>query len=160
MIAPHRLNRTAAYWGAVLVFRDVTERGSAQQQLENSEQRYRLLFESNPQPMRVFDSETLEFLAVNQAAMRHYGYSIEEFLRMTLKDLRRAEDISALLEDGHQPTVTLHRDMPWRHRRRNGTIITVEITPHPVEFEGRNACLVLASDITERKKLEEQFYQG
>jgi PAS domain-containing protein len=94
--------------GAVLVFRDGTERRSAQQQLENSEQRYRILFESNPQPMWVFDSETLEFLAVNQAAMRHYGYSIEEFLRMTLRDLRPAEDTPALLEDGHQPTVTLH----------------------------------------------------
>jgi two-component system, cell cycle sensor histidine kinase and response regulator CckA len=146
--------------GAVLVFRDVTERRSAQQQLENSERRYRLLFESNPQPMWVYDRETLEFLAVNLAAVRQYGYPIEEFLRMTLKDIRPVEDIPALLEDVRQPTGTLHRDGPWRHQRRDGTIITVKINAHPVEFEGRNACLALASDITERKKLEEQFYQA
>lgn len=146
--------------GAVLVFRDVTERRSAQQQLENSERRYRLLFESNPQPMWVYDRDTLEFVAVNHAAVRQYGYSVEEFLRMTLKDIRPADDVPALLEDVSQPTLTLHRDGPLRHRKRDGKIITVEITAHSIDFEGRKACLVLASDITERRKLEEQFYQA
>ena len=79
---------------------------------------------------------------------------------MTLKDIRTTEEIPALIEDIGQPALAFHRDGPWRHRKRDGTIITVEITAHPMEFEGRNACLVLASDITERRKLEEQFYQA
>ena len=74
--------------GVVLVFRDVTLRRRAQRQLEESESRYRLLFESNPQPMWVFDSATLKFLAVNQAAIASYGYTREEFLGMTLRDIR------------------------------------------------------------------------
>ena len=65
-----------------------------------------------------------------------------------------------MLEDVRQPSVTLHRDGPWRHRRRDGTIMDVEITAHPIQYEGRSACLVLATDITERKKLEEQFQQA
>ena len=146
--------------GAVLVFRDVTERRSAQQQIENSERHYRLLFDNNPQPMWVYDRNSLEFLAVNNAAVRQYGYSAEEFLRMTLKDIRPAGEIPALLEDVCQPSLTLHRDGPWCHRKRDGTIVTVEVTAHPMQFEGRNACLVLASDITERRKLEEQFHHA
>jgi two-component system, cell cycle sensor histidine kinase and response regulator CckA len=153
------IKRDNSILGAVLVFRDVTERRSAQQQIENSERRYRLLFDNNPQPMWVYDRNSLEFLAVNNAAVRQYGYSAEEFLRMTLKDIRPAEE-TALLEDVCQSALTLHRDGPWRHRKRDGTTVTVEITAHPMQFEGRNACLVLASDITERRKLEEQFHQA
>jgi two-component system cell cycle sensor histidine kinase/response regulator CckA len=145
--------------GAVLVFRDVTERRRAQRQIEQSERRYRLLFESNPQPMWVYDLDSLAFLAVNTAAVRQYGYSAEEFLRMTESDIRPSEDIPALVEDVQQPT-RLHRDGPCRHQKRDGTIISVEITSHPIEFEGHKACLVLATDITERKNLEEQFYQA
>jgi hypothetical protein len=144
----------------VLVFRDVTERRKAQQELARSERRYRHLFESNPQPMWVFDRESLAFLAVNQATVVQYGYSREELLQMTLKDIRPAEDIPALLEDVRKPVVELHRDGPWRHRKRDGAIILVEITAHPMQYEGRNACLVLANDITERKKLEDQVQQS
>ncbi|HEY7389099.1 MAG TPA: response regulator [Bryobacteraceae bacterium] len=147
--------------GVVLVFRDATERRRAQQQLEDSEQRYRLLFEQNPQPMWVFDANTLAFLAVNPAAVESYGYSQEEFLGMTLRDIRPTEDIPALLDDirsgGNAP---LHRDGPWRHRKKDGTLITVEIVSHPIEFDGRRARLVLTSDVTERQKLEEQFHQA
>ena len=146
--------------GAVLVFRDVTERRRIQDEIVNSERRHRLLFESNPQPMWVYDRESLRFLAVNNAAVQQYGYSKAEFLEITLKDIRPAEEIPALLEDVAQHAASLHRDGPWRHRKRNGTVITVEISAHPIEFEGRDACLVLATDVTERQNLEEQFYQA
>jgi len=146
--------------GAVLVFRDVTERRNAQRQIERSERRYRLLFQSNPQPMWVFDRETLAFLAVNEAAVRQYGYSEQEFLQMTVKDIRPTEEIPHLLETLNQPELALHRKRHWRHRKRDGTIISVEITANPIQFEGRGASLVLATDITERKLLEEQFYQA
>jgi two-component system, cell cycle sensor histidine kinase and response regulator CckA len=147
--------------GVVLVFRDATERRHAQQQLEESERRYRLLFENNPQPMWVFDAETLAFLAVNHAAIETYGYAREEFLAMTLRDIRPAEEIPMLeLEVRSREGRPLHRTGPWHHRKKDGSSITVEIVSHPIEFAGRKARLVLANDITERQKLEEQFHQA
>jgi two-component system, cell cycle sensor histidine kinase and response regulator CckA len=147
--------------GVVLVFRDATERRHAQQQLEESERRYRLLFENNPQPMWVFDAETLAFRAVNHAAIETYGYTREEFLSMTIRDIRPAEDIPALEHEvWSREGRPLHRSGPGRHRKKDGTLITVEIVSHPIDFDGRKARLVLASDITERQKLEEQFHQA
>jgi two-component system cell cycle sensor histidine kinase/response regulator CckA len=154
------IRRDGRILGAVLVFRDATENRTARRAIENSERRYRLLFESNPQPMWVYDRESLAFLAVNTAAVHLYGYPAEEFLRMTLKDIRPAEDVPALLEDVRQPGGAFHRDGPWRHRKRDGTIISVEIASHPILYEGRDARLILATDITERQKLQEQFQQA
>ncbi len=110
--------------------------------------------------MWVFDRDSLAFLAVNNAAVQQYGYTAEEFLRMTLADIRPVEDVPALLEDVRKGAPGLHRDGHWRHRKRDGTIISVEITAHPVSFEGRNASLVMASDISERQRLEDQFRQA
>jgi PAS domain S-box-containing protein len=146
--------------GVVLVFRDVTLRRRAQRQLEESESRYRLLFEANPQPMWVYDTGTLAFLAVNRAATRHYGYTTEEFLGMTLRDIRPPEDVPALLEDTRVPTRELHTDGPWRHRTKDGCIIFVDITAHPIQFGSATACLVMANDVTERKALEDQLRQS
>jgi two-component system cell cycle sensor histidine kinase/response regulator CckA len=146
--------------GVVLVFRDVTERRRAERQLEDSERRYRLLFENNPEPMWVLDVETLAFLAVNNAAVQRYGYSREEFGRMTLKDIRPADEIPTLQAEVRSSAGGHHTEGPWRHRKKDGTIITVELVGHPLDFGGRKARLVLASDITERKRLEEQFHQA
>jgi two-component system, cell cycle sensor histidine kinase and response regulator CckA len=146
--------------GVVLVFRDVTLRRRAQRQLEESEARYRLLFESNPAPMWVYEVGTLAFLAVNHAATAHYGYTAEEFLGMTLRDIRPPEDVPELLADTRIPTETLHTDGPWRHRKKDGTIIFAEITAHPIQFGNAKARLVMANDITDRKALEEQLRQS
>ena len=146
--------------GVVVVFRDVSARRQAEHEIAESARRYKLLFDSNPQPMWVYDQETLSFLAVNNAAIQSYGYSREEFLGTTLLHIRPEEDVPKLLEVTAVPTTSLHTEGPWRHRKKNGTVITVEITEHPLVFDGREACLVLASDITERKRLEEQFYRA
>jgi PAS domain S-box-containing protein len=146
--------------GVVVVFRDVTLRRRAQRELQESEARYRLLFESNPAPMWVYDTRTLAFLAVNHAATAHYGYTAEEFLGMTLRDIRPPEDVQALLDDTRVPAEKLHTDGPWRHRKKDGTIIFVEITAHPIQFGDARACLVMATDVTERKALEEQLRQS
>jgi two-component system cell cycle sensor histidine kinase/response regulator CckA len=146
--------------GVVLVFRDVSARRQAERDLEESEKRYRLLFENNPQPMWVYEQQTLRFLAVNNAAVQNYGYTRAQFLGMTLRDIRPKEDIPKLLEVTAVPATSLRTEGAWRHQKKDGTVITVEITEHPLTFDNREACLVLASDITERKSLEQQFHQA
>jgi PAS domain S-box-containing protein len=141
------------------VAEDVTGRKHAEEEVRQSEQRYRLLFDSNPQPMWVFDLETLRFLEVNEAAVHHYGYSREEFLSMTIKDIRPPEDIPALVQTLAAPVAGLNRAGEWKHRKKDGSIIAVEVTSHQLTFAGRRAELVLVNDITERKQLEEQLRQ-
>ena len=129
--------------------------------LASSEERYRMLFEANPLPMWVYDSETLRFLAVNESAVRAYGYTRAEFLAMTIEEIRPREDIEALLaslrERGGPGSPT---PGTWRHRKKDGTLIDVEITAGKVQFEGRRAALVLAHDVTERLQLEERLAQA
>jgi PAS domain S-box-containing protein len=146
--------------GAVLVFRDVSPRREAQRQLEDSERRYRLLFDSNPHPMWVYEVGSLKFLEVNHSAVEHYGYSREEFLRMTLRDIRPPEDVPDLLRDTDKASSERHTDGPWRHRKKDGTIIYVEITAHPLLFQGCDARFVLSHDITDRAQLEHQLRQS
>jgi PAS domain S-box-containing protein len=122
-----------------------------------SEERYRLFFERNPHPMWVYDVQTLRFLAVNEAAIRRYGYSREEFLAMTIASIRPSEDVPALVRQVKetQDQAALNTT-GWRHRTKDGTILDVEISSDALEFEGHRARLVLASDVTERHRAEQQ----
>jgi PAS domain S-box-containing protein len=124
------------------------ERGQAA--LRESEGRWRLLFERNPLPMWIFDIETLRFLAVNDAAVLQYGWAPSEFLSMTLKDIRPPEDVPALMEEVQEGRDTLHGGRVWRHRKKSGQLIHVDIASHSIPFDGRPARLVLAQDVTER----------
>ena len=124
--------------------------------LRASEASYRLLFEKNPQPMCVFDKQSLAFLAVNQAALEHYGYSPEQFLRMTLKDIGPPEEVPALLK----AVEVCQTRSTWRHRKKDGTLINVEITSRDLDWEGHAARLVAIEDITERKRAEEKLRQA
>jgi PAS domain S-box-containing protein len=128
--------------------------------IEESESRYRLLFEANPQPMWVFERASLAFLAVNHAAVTRYGYTREEFLGMTLRDIRPPEDVPAFLEHARHSPGTPHTDGPWRHRRKDGSILIVEIASHPIQFGDAAATLVMPIDITERTRLEEELRQS
>jgi PAS domain S-box-containing protein len=128
--------------------------------LRNSEAGYKLLFESNPLPMWVFSLETLAFLAVNEAAIQHYGYSREEFLQMTVKDIRPPEDLPALLRDIHDARQGLDRTGTWRHQKKDGTIICVEIISHGLEFTGQKAEIVLANDVTDRRQALEALRES
>ena len=121
-------------------------------QLLLGEVRYRTLFESNPHPMWVYDLETLRFMAVNDAATVHYGYSHAEFGAMTIADIRPLEDLDRLRSVVNSLSPTVDRAGMWRHLKRDGTPIEVEITAHPLEFGRRKAVLVLAVDITEQRR--------
>jgi PAS domain S-box-containing protein len=125
-----------------------------------SEQRYRLLFESNPIPAWVCDRQTLNFLAVNEAAVRNYGYSREEFMRMTLRDIHPVKSIPTLFECVAAESPAPTPPIAWRHRRKNGPLISVEISIYSFDFEGKAASLILANDITERTKAESALLES
>jgi PAS domain S-box-containing protein len=129
-------------------------RQRAEEALNTTEASYRLLFDDNPLPMWVFDLETLSFLVVNDAAVSHYGYSRDEFLSMTIKDIRPTKDVPALL--GALEKLRRFDSSVWTHRRKDGTLIDVEVIGHDTTFAGRPARLVLINDLTERRRAEEQ----
>jgi hypothetical protein len=138
---------------------EIEERKRAEFALKESENRYRMLFDANPLPLWLFDTETLRFLTVNESAIKHYGYSREEFLSMTIKDIRPAEEIPHLMEDLTRRRTKEALDRIWKHRKKEGTIIDVEISAHDFVFEGKNARLVLANDVTQRIRAEEEQRQ-
>jgi len=138
---------------------DITERKQAEEALVGSEERYRSLFENNPNPMLIFDLDTLEILAVNEAAIRLYGYSREEFLSLTTKDIRPPEDIPAFLKKINGVMAGFDLAGVWRHLKKDGSIIHVAITTHTLTFDGRRAQLALMQDITERKEMMEKLKQ-
>jgi len=147
-----REGQFAGYRG---VGKDVTEQVRSQKALEISEVRYRTLFEVHPQPLWVVDSKSLAFLAVNEAAVSHYGYSREEFLSMTADQLRRPEDVSELMKAFRDQSRS-YRHRLWRHRKKNGEFIFVEIVSFNLEFDGRPARLAVVTDITARLGAEER----
>ena len=121
-------------------------------EIDRSGRQSQMVFEASPTPMWVYDADTLAFLAVNDAAVRHYGYSREEFLAMTIKDIRPPEEVPRLLADVADPGSP--RANTWRHKRKDDSIIDVEITAGRIDYEGRRAALVVSHDVSERKRLE------
>jgi two-component system cell cycle sensor histidine kinase/response regulator CckA len=135
------------------------ERDHAEQRLRDSEERYRMPFEHAPNPCWVYDVGTLQFIEVNRAACDHYGYTRQEFLDMRITDIRPPEDVPTLLL-GVERMVRESRGPgreTWTHRKKNGTLITVEINSMLVTIAGRQAAIVLAHDVSERAQLEHQL---
>ena len=133
-----------------------------EEQRRDSEARsaeYRVLFDSNPHPMWIFDLETLQFLKVNDAAVGRYGYSEEEFRSMTLRDIRPAEEIEALEQtiSNAAGSESVLISGPWTHILRDGRRIQVEVSSHSIRFEGRQARFSLVQDVTERQQLHHQL---
>jgi len=148
-----RLDETTGFRGLA---RDITERKRFEQALRDSEERYRLLFESTPQPIWVYNEETHGFLAVNEAATRIYGFSRDDFLSMTIDDIGPCEDTpSPILGNfGHAGDLMISRAL--RHQTRDKKTIYVELSSHPVVFDGKNSRLVIVNDVTERKLHDEK----
>jgi hypothetical protein len=143
---------------------DVTARKEAELRLQGSEEQYRLLFDRHPHPMWVFDRESFAFLAVNDAAVRHYGYSREEFLAMTVKEIRPPEEVPDFLADHEQrradPAGGYQSPRTWKHRKKDGTVFEVEIATSSIALKGRRARLALVTDVTKKRSLEKQLLQS
>jgi len=143
---------------------EVQQRRRAEDQLRVSEESYRQLFENSPDPLWVFDQDTLKFLAVNGSAVRHYGYSHQEFLAMTVKDIRPSEDVTDFLKRLEEWKAGPEFPPPLRigiheHLKKDGVRITAEITRSVVNYHGRPAVLVHAKDVTDRFRLRRQVLE-
>jgi len=134
---------------------DITDRKNTENSLRNREKQYRVLFENNPCPSWVYDTENLSFLAVNNAAIEHYGYTREEFDKLTVKDIRPIEEIARFISYVEEEKKPESNVWYWKHCKKDGTIFDVEVRSDEVIFEGKKARLVLAKDITELKQTEE-----
>ena len=140
------------------VGKDITERARYQKAVEDSEKRYRTLFDVNPYPMWVVDAKTLAFLEVNEAAVRLYGYSHDEFLKMNAEQIRPQEDVEDLHRAFDDPSN--YRARVWRHRKKTGELIAVKITSFNLDFGGRRARLGVIEDLTERLQAEERAQES
>ncbi|CAN1211498.1 hypothetical protein TUMEXPCC7403_14945 [Tumidithrix helvetica PCC 7403] len=132
---------------------ELAQRQKVEAALSRSEVQYRFMFENNPNPMWIYETDTLAFLAVNRAAIAHYGYSEADFLTMTIKDIRPAEDVHKL-EGVLSNLQSLSYSGEWRHRKQDGTIVDVEIASHLIDWEGKPARFSLVKDISDRKRAE------
>lgn len=139
---------------------DITEKKEAERRLAESESSFRLSFANNPHPMWVYDLKTLRFLEVNEAFLDMYGYSYDELMKMTLEDIHPREDVPRLRKDLERERPVLQHSGEWRHTKKNGAVVDVQIDSHVLEFMGRNAVLVIAQDITRRKEAERKLRES
>ncbi len=130
------------------------ERLEAFETIKLNEAKYRYMFHNNPQPMWIYDVDTLDFLEVNEAAIRHYGYTQKEFLSMNLKEILTDEDDCNQIEKLHASGHKSNKANEFTHKKKNGDVISVETLSHAIIFNQKNARHVLINDITERKKSE------
>jgi PAS domain S-box-containing protein len=142
---------------AMLEAAERRERRRAEEALLESEKRFRSMFAANPLPMWLYEADSLRFLEVNDAAIAHYGYSSDEFLSMRISDIRPTEDLPLLAANLADARMPLQFAGEWRHQTRSGQIIDVQVTSHTINVGGRNAVLVVAEDITERKQAREDL---
>jgi PAS domain S-box-containing protein len=142
------------------IFAEIEKRTQTEEGLRRAQERYRLLFDRNPIPVWVYDLETLDILDVNETAGNRYGYTREEFLKLKIADLRPREDVSRLLKNISETNEAMQDSGPWRHKKKSGEIIDVQIRSYPLTFGGRNARLVVATDITEQKKAEDALKES
>jgi len=136
------------------------ERVRAEESVRKSEAMFRLLFSHTPLPMWVFDTETLQFLQVNEATTKAYGFSESEFRHMSVRDIR---------PDGDAPSFAVHVEEwkqdgrhqgHWQHKRKDGKCFEVDVISHKLEYAGRGVRLVVAQDVSERLLLEGQLRQA
>ena len=139
-------------WQLFGVLIDVSALKEAEQNIRSSEERYRLMFDSNPNPLLVFDSKTLRFLAVNDAAVQLYGYPREEFLAITASDIRLPEDVPGFLQKIQTHPLGARYSDVMRHRSKDGRIIEVEVMSTTLVFQGQHARMAFIRNVTEERR--------
>jgi two-component system sensor histidine kinase UhpB len=132
------------------------ERKKQEETIKESEEKYRQIFQNSPFPSWIYDPVTLQIMEVNEAAIYKYGYTYDEFLKLTLKDIRPSEDVPELIKTLGN---TNGQGKLWRHQKKNGDIIIVEVTFYPVSYFGKTAMQAQINDVTEKKQLEAQLVQ-
>jgi two-component system, cell cycle sensor histidine kinase and response regulator CckA len=140
--------------------REMAERQRQVEALAEADRRYQLLFQQNPQPMWVYDAESLAFLEVNHSAEELYGYSRDEFLAGTILDIRPGEDAERVRDSIRTAPDAYMRSGPWRHQRKDGSVLFARVASFPTWHGDRRARLVVATDVTAEKQLEEQLAQS
>jgi PAS domain S-box-containing protein len=140
--------------------REIAQRRATEVELLKSHEQFRHLFLSNPLAMWIYDRDTLAFLEVNDAAVANYGYTRDEFLKMRLPDIRPPEEVTRLMSVLEKGVDAYEQSGNWRHRRKNGAVITVDIFTHEIAIEGHNARLAVVLDVTQRNIAEEQLRQA
>ncbi|MHC0063872.1 PAS domain S-box protein [Nostoc sp. UIC 10890] len=128
--------------------------------IDDSQRSFNLLFSKNPNPMWIYNQNNLQFLDVNEAAVVHYGYSQKEFLQMRITDICPPEDTPIFLEYLEQNSSHLHFTGQWRHRRKDGQIIDVEIVTHLIDYACHQARLANIQDITQHKQIEKTLQES
>jgi PAS domain S-box-containing protein len=139
---------------------ELADRLNKEQAAMVSERNYRLLFEGHPQPMWLYDVTTLRFLKVNDAAVERYGYSRDEFMAMTITDIRPPQDVPKFLELMAAPQPHFDRTGPWRLLLKDRSTTQVLMTSHTTTFDNHEARFVLAEDLTESQQLELELHQS
>jgi PAS domain S-box-containing protein len=139
---------------------DIAERKRAELEVIESEQKYKLLFESNPLPMWMLNLPAYNVIDVNNAALFQYGYSREEFLSLSVYDFRPKEDIEKFKATTNTAFRDIHYAGVWRHKRKNGTILYVDIVTYDLRHKGQETRLVLANDVTEKHTAEEKLKES
>ncbi len=144
--------------GGIILFSEViTKEVNATLFIKENEERYRYLFEKNPLPMWIFDIHSLMFLEVNNAAIEQYGFTREEFLSMTINDIRPSDNQARLKEHLNQTRHSLNKAGIWRHYTKNKEIIYVEIISHLIDFGGKKARMVLSNNVSKRVEAENKL---
>ncbi|MFZ5657937.1 MAG: EAL domain-containing protein [Pseudomonadota bacterium] len=139
------------------VLQDVTELVQARERALRAEADYRFLFDHNPLPMWVFDRETLEIVAVNDAMVSRYGYAREELEGRSMLDIRPPDEFEAMREAARVSTRDAQQGRVWTHLHKDGRVMRMQVFSHDIDFDGRNARLVAAQDVTEREQAEQRF---
>ncbi len=128
--------------------------------LRETAEHYRLLFETSPHPMMIYDIETLKFLAVNDSAVSKYGYNHEEFLKLTIKDIISEDEADRITDKNSHESSGLDDTGIWKHKSKNGEILIMDVKSHKLDWHGHKTEMVLAYDLTARKKQEDRVIES
>ena len=140
--------------------RENTLRRQGEEELRKSKEQYRFLFDENPQPMWIYDRNSFRFLAFNAAALRHHGFGRNEFRDHTAKDLCPREEVEAFVADSARANPGVPRRGQWRHHKKDGSLVELEVTTLDLHYDGCEARLVLASDVGVQRQLQKQLLQA